>query len=110
MRLRGARKKPPARWLALLDSAQQFAHHDATRPPRRGNHMRGNSSATSLLATITVLFGCQLVGCEQAKPPSPSASASAQDSTRYGSPSAGSAAAAARKEPWSYQDWPTGAY
>ncbi|HVS24132.1 MAG TPA: hypothetical protein VMU03_10450, partial [Gammaproteobacteria bacterium] len=71
--------------------------------------MRGTYSRTSLLATLTLLLGSALGGCEQ--PKQQTQTSVAQDTGRYGAPNAGAVAGAtARKEPWSYQDWPTGPY
>jgi DNA-binding beta-propeller fold protein YncE len=71
--------------------------------------MRRESSATRLVATLMLLLAGALAGC--GPPQSQSPPPAAQGAARYGTPSADAPpGGAARKEPWSYQDWPTGPY
>ena len=69
--------------------------------------MHARSSRTSSTSVLIALLGVALAGCEPSGSPAPPA---AQGSARYGAPSAAEPGGGARKEPWSYQDWPTGPY
>ena len=72
--------------------------------------MRGATSLTSLTATLSLLLGLQLAGCEQSQSRGAQSPTAAQSTARYGTPDASSHGSTGGREPWSYQDWPTGPY
>ena len=72
--------------------------------------MRGATSLTSLTATLSLLLALQLAGCEQSQSQGAQSSTAAQGTARYGTPDASSHGSSGGREPWSYQDWPTGPY
>ena len=59
--------------------------------------MRGTDSLTSLLATLTLLLGSALGGCEQ--PKQQAQTSVAEGTGRYGAPNAGAVAGAAGAGP-----------
>ncbi len=72
--------------------------------------MRGAFSLTSLTATLSLLLGIQLAGCERSQSQGPQSAPAAQVTSRFGAPDANAHGGGNSREPWSYQDWPTGPY